>query len=315
MSGPSLTFQVDHEQAALFAVTANEVSNTLTTTITGTPVSTILEGSRVRTVRLTTKNSVHESLSDLENLPMRTSGGVPFRMLQIAHIAYQKGETEIERDGLRQSVAVTARVSEIDLGTAITNIQKQLVSDVKLPSEMSVEYGGLYAEQVSTFREMAISLALAIVLVFLVLVVEFRSFHHAIAIVAGSTLALSGVFLALLITGMTLNIVSLMGMIMVVGIVAKNGILMLDALDENQKKTESLDEALVLSGRRRLRPVLMTSLAAILGMLPLALAIGAGSELLQPLAIGVIGGLSLALVLSLIVTPVVFRMLYRTTGG
>ena len=130
-----------------------------------------------------------------------------------------------------------------------------------------------------------------------------------IAIVTGAVLALSGVLLALFITGSTLNVVSLMGMIMIVGIVAKNGILMLDAVEERIALGDTLREALLRSGRRRFRPVLMTSLAAMLGMLPLALAIGAGSELLQPLAIAVIGGLTMALVLSLIVTPTVYAIL------
>jgi len=119
------------------------------------------------------------------------------------------------------------------------------------------------------------------------------------------------VLLALFITGSTLNVVSLMGMIMIVGIVAKNGILMLDAVEENLASGDTLRQALLRSGRRRFRPVLMTSLAAMLGMLPLALAIGAGSELLQPLAIAVIGGLTMALGLSLIVTPTVYAMLRR----
>ena len=132
-----------------------------------------------------------------------------------------------------------------------------------------------------------------------------------LAIVTGAVLALSGVLLALFITGMTINVVSLMGMIMIVGIVAKNGILMLDAVEDHLAAGDNLREALLRSGRRRFRPVLMTSLAAMLGMLPLALAFGAGSELLQPLAIGVIGGLTIALLLSLIVTPTVYAMLRR----
>ena len=156
---------------------------------------------------------------------------------------------------------------------------------------------------------------LAIVLVFLVLLVEFRSFAHPMAIVSGAVLALSGVLVALLVTRTTLNVVSLMGMIMVVGIVAKNGILMLDAVEENFKKTGDLTEALIISGRRRFRPVLMTSLAAILGMLPLGLALGAGAELLQPLAIAVIGGLLFALILSLIVTPTVYAILNELPFG
>ncbi|MCU1231298.1 MAG: acriflavin resistance protein, partial [Acidobacteria bacterium] len=166
-------------------------------------------------------------------------------------------------------------------------------------------------EQQSSFRELAFTLQLAVALVSLVLLIEFRTFEHPIAIVTGAVLALTGTLLALLITGTTLNVVSLMGMIMIVGIVAKNGILMLDTVEEHLEQGDDLHAALVRSGRRRFRPVLMTSLAAMLGMLPLALALGSGAELLQPLAIAVIGGLAFALMLSLVVTPAVYALIRR----
>jgi len=205
----------------------------------------------------------------------------------------------------------TGRLEGKDLGTAIAEIKNLLSKEVKLPPGMTIEYGGLYQEQQSSFRELVISLVLAIVLVFLTLLIEFRSFAHPIAIVTGAVLALGGVLLGLFITQTTLNVVSLMGMIMIVGIVAKNGILMLDAVEDHLAAGDTLYEALMRSGRRRFRPVLMTSLAAILGMLPLALALGSGAELLQPLAIAVIGGLAVALLLSLIVTPTVYAILSR----
>jgi multidrug efflux pump subunit AcrB len=240
---------------------------------------------------------------------MRSSTGQQFRLDQVANIEYNEGQTEINRDGLRLTVAVTGRTTSTDLGGTIRLIKAALAKDVKFPPGMTVEYGGLFAEQQASFRELAVALGLAIVLVFLVLLIEFRSFAHPFAIVVGAVLALGGVLLALLVTHTSVNVVSLMGMIMVVGIVAKNGILMLDAVSENLAKTGDITEALMLSGRRRFRPVLMTSMAAILGMLPLALALGSGSELLQPLAIAVVGGLLFALMLSLIVTPTVYAVL------
>src|SRR5438105_12683042 len=233
------------------------------------------------------------------------------RVEQVARIEYDPGQTEIGRDGLRQSLAVTARLEGVDLGTAIKSIRSQLAKDVHLPAGMTLEYGGLYQEQQASFRELALTLALATALVFLVLLVEFRSFAHPIAIVTGAVLALTGALAALLITGTTLNVVSLMGMIMIVGIVAKNGILMLDTVEDHLEEGDDLRSALVKSGRRRFRPVLMTSLAAMLGMLPLALALGSGSELLQPLAIAVMGGLAFALMLSLVVTPSVYAMIHE----
>jgi multidrug efflux pump subunit AcrB len=311
VSGPAITFQVDPQRAARFGVTPTDIANTVTTAMTGDAASTILQQGRLITVRVVLPPDARSSLDVLRALQIRSATGGFFRLDQVSDINYDKGQTEINRDGLRQSVAVTARLSGSDLGTAIAAVQTKLASQVKLPPGMTIEYGGLYQEQQSSFRELAIALVLAVVLVFITLLIEFRSFAHPIAIVVGAVLALGGVLFGLFITGTTLNVVSLMGMIMVVGIVSKNGILMLDAVEEHLAAGDNLREALMRSGRRRFRPVLMTSLAAILGMLPLALALGSGAELLQPLAIAVVGGLAVALLLSLVVTPTVYAMLSK----
>jgi len=279
--------------------------------MSGDAASSILQQDRLIKVRVIFPADVRTSLDKVKALQVRSSSGQLFRLDQVADVEIDKGQAEIERENLRQMIAVTGRLEGNDLGTAIRQIQQQMVQDVKLPPGMTVEYGGLYQEQQSSFRELLLALVLAVLLVFITLLIEFRSYAHPIAIVTGAVLALSGVLLALFITGSTLNVVSLMGMIMIVGIVAKNGILMLDAVEEHLASGDTLRLALLRSGRRRFRPVLMTSLAAMLGMLPLALAIGAGSELLQPLAIAVIGGLSMALALSLIVTPTVYAILHR----
>jgi multidrug efflux pump subunit AcrB len=313
VSGPAVTFKIDPQRAAKFGVNATDVSAAVEAAMNGTKVSNILERGRQVSVRVVFPPEARSSLEMLNRLQIRSSSG-QFRLDQIATVEYNEGQTELDRDGLRQTVSVTAGIKSGDLGGTIERIKAALGKNVKFPAGMTVEYGGLYAEQQSSFRELAISLTLAVLLVFLVLLIEFRSFAHPIAIVSGAVLALSGVLAALLITHTSLNVVSLMGMIMVVGIVAKNGILMLDAVEENLKTTNDLTEALILSGRRRFRPVLMTSLAAILGMLPLALALGTGSELLQPLAIAVIGGLLFALVLSLVVTPTIYEIV-STTGS
>ena len=311
MSGPAVTFNIDPARASQFGVTAQDVATTITTAMSGDAASSILQQDRLIKVRVIFPADVRSSLEKVKALQVRSSSGQLFRLDQVSDIDIDKGQAEIERENLRQMIAVTGRLEGSDLGTAIRQIQDQLVKNVKLPPGMTVEYGGLYQEQQSSFSELALALILAVLLVFITLLIEFRSYAHPIAIVTGAVLALSGVLLALFITGSTLNVVSLMGMIMIVGIVAKNGILMLDAVEENLASGDTLRDALLRSGRRRFRPVLMTSLAAMLGMLPLALALGAGSELLQPLAIAVIGGLSMALALSLIVTPTVYAMLRR----
>lgn len=308
VSGPALTFDVDPLQAAKLGVNATDVANTVTTAMTGQAASSILQQGRFVTVRVVMRDGARSSLDALRALQVRSATGNLFRLDQIASVRYDSGQTEIHRNSLRQSVSVTARLSGTDLGSAISAARVRLAQDVKLPAGMTIEYGGLYQEQQSSFRELLIALALAILLVFIVLLVEFRSFAHPIAIVTGAVLALAGVFAALWLTGITLNVVSMVGMIMVIGIVAKNGILMLDAVEDHLAAGDTLTEALLRSGSRRFRPVLMTSLAAILGMLPLALALGAGAELLQPLAVAVIGGLAVALLLSLVVTPTIYAL-------
>jgi multidrug efflux pump subunit AcrB len=191
---------------------------------------------------------------------------------------------------------------------------KNVVDRLQLPSSVRVEYGGTYQEQQRSFSDLARVLVLALALVFGVLLAEFRNFSAPVAVLTSSVLSLSGVFLALLITGTDFNVASFMGLIMVIGIVAKNGILLLDS--DEQLRARGLDarQAMLEAVMRRRRPILMTAIATVCGMFPLALALGAGSQMLQPLAIAVIGGLSLSIVLSLVVTPVVYYQLTQRRG-
>jgi multidrug efflux pump subunit AcrB len=188
---------------------------------------------------------------------------------------------------------------------------QKAIAKLKLPNSIRVEYGGQYQEQQRSFKDLILVLMLAIVLVFIVLLFEFRSFAAPMAILCSALLSTSGVFLALLVTHTSFNLASFMGLIMVVGIVAKNGILLLDAEGKFRKAGLTLQDAMVQAGRRRLRPILMTAVAAMAGMLPLAFALGAGSQMLQPLAIAVIGGILISIALSLIITPVVHFYLVR----
>jgi multidrug efflux pump subunit AcrB len=176
---------------------------------------------------------------------------------------------------------------------------------LNLPPEIRVAYGGGYQEQQRSFHDLVFVLVLAVVLVFIVLLFEFGSFAAPLAILASALLSTSGVFLALLATRTTFNISSFMGLIMVIGIVAKNGILLLDADQRFRAEGASGIEAMIAAGERSLRPIIMTALATVAGMIPLSLGWGAGSQMLQPLAIAVIGGVLASMLLSLIVTPAV----------
>jgi len=215
------------------------------------------------------------------------------------------------RDNLQQEKEVTARLEGVDLGTGVAAVQKA-VADMHLPPSIRVEYGGTYKEQQKSFHDLVIVLLLALVLIFLVLLFEFRSYTAPVAILSSAVLSTSGVFFALLITRTTFNVSSFMGLIMVVGIVAKNGILLLDANQKFLAFGFEPEEAMIQAGRRRLRPIVMTAMAAVAGMFPLALALGAGSQMLQPLAIAVIGGILISMVLSLIITPAMQYYLTRS---
>jgi multidrug efflux pump subunit AcrB len=240
----------------------------------------------------------------MKNTLITSSTGKTATLGSLGTMINVPGQTEIRRENLQRDVAVTARLEGRDLGSGIADVQK-VVNGLHLPSSIRVVYGGTYEEQQKSFRDLVFVFVLAILLVFIVLLFEFGTFAAPIAILASALLSTSGVFIALLITRTTFNISSFMGLIMVIGIVAKNGILLLDADQKFRSTGMPSENAMLQASRRRLRPIVMTALATMAGMLPLAFAIGAGSQMLQPLAIAVIGGILTSMVLSLIITPAV----------
>jgi len=243
-------------------------------------------------------------LETISNTLLTSANGHTATLGTLAKVVELPPQTEIRRENLLRDVAVTGRTEGTDLGGAMDSVQKT-VAGLHIPPSIRVEYGGTYKQQKKSFGDLLFVLLLAIVLVFTVLLFEFRTFAAPIAILASALLSTSGVFIALLITRTTFNVSSFMGMIMVIGIVAKNGILLLDADQRLRVSGSPARDALLLASRRRLRPIVMTALATVAGMLPLALALGAGSQMLQPLAIAVIGGILISMVLSLIITPAV----------
>jgi len=311
VAGPSRRFLVHTSAAARLGLTPQSIGLGLQTTLLGTVSSYILQGDRRLPVRVNVDPTAHATSQQMETLPTRSATGTAVALRDLATIEYEPGILEMHREDLRQLTAVSARFSGVDMGRGIRAIQAKLADSVTLPPEATLEYGGLYQQQQQSFRNLALVLVMATVLVFAVLLIEFQSLLEPLAIVIGALLALVGVVGALWITGTSLNIVSFLGAIIGVGIVAKNGILMLDFVDHLQSRGLTLFEALVQSGRRRLRPVLMTSLAAFLGLLPLAYGVGAGADMLRPLAIGVIGALLISLVLSLVATPVCYFLMFR----
>jgi CzcA family heavy metal efflux pump len=309
-TGPSINLRVRPGDAARFGLTAQDIAEAVNTALQGQVSSSVLEGDHIVNIRVLADPESVYSTAKLRELPIRTSGGVVARLDQVADVNEVPSEVELDRDDLRQDVVVSARLEGRDLGSAMKEIQARLNEDSWLPPG-TVEYGGLFQQQQESFYNLLVVLLAAILLVFTVLLVEFRSFYEPIAIVFGAVLALFGTVAGLWIAGITLNIVSFLGAIIGVGIVAKNGILVLDYYQQLRSGGMELVEALVRAGHRRLRPVLMTSLAAALGMLPLAWGVGSGADMLRPLAVAVIGALCFSVVLSLIATPVAYYLMIR----
>jgi CzcA family heavy metal efflux pump len=305
ISGPAVIFQVDPSVTARAGFTPEEVATDAAAILEGEPAPTpIVANNRAYTLRVRFPPANRESLKAMRNTLLTSSTGKTATLGTLASIIQLPGQTEIRRENLQRDVAVTARLEGRDLGSGISDVQAT-VKKLHLPSSIRVEYGGTYQEQQKSFHDLVFVLVLAIVLVFIVLLFEFRTFAAPVSILASALLSTSGVFVALVITRITFNISSFMGMIMVVGIVAKNGILLLDADQKFRAAGLTVEDAMLQASRRRLRPIVMTALATIAGMLPLAFAIGAGSQMLQPLAISVIGGILISMVLSLIITPAV----------
>ncbi len=309
-TGSSISLRVRYNDALRFGLTANDVALAVNTAMLGQKASYILEGDRVVTIRVKMDSNATRQIADLRELPLRSLDGRTVKLSQVADVVIEAGQLELHREDLRQLVAVSARLEGRDLGSAIAEIKAKLSQDASLPKNV-VEYGGLYQQQQESFYNLLVVLLASLFLVFTVLLIEFRSFYEPIAIVFGSVLALCGTVLAWYLTGTSVNIVSLLGAIIGIGVVAKNGILMLDSVQHGLAEGLAIEAALMASGRRRLRPVLMTSLAAALGLLPLAYGIGAGSDMLKPLAIAVIGALGLSVLLSLIATPTVYFLMVR----
>jgi len=305
ISGPEVTFQVDPSVAARAGFTPEEIATDAAAIVEGEPATTpVISNDRAYTLRVRFPATNRTSLQAIKDTVLTSSSGRTATLGALATITELPGQTEIRRENLQRDVAVTARLEGTDLGSGVAAVRKT-VEGLHLPASIRVVYSGIYEEQQKSFHDLVFVLILAVLLVFIVLLFEFRTFTAPLAILASALLSTSGVFIALLITHTTFNVSSFMGMIMVIGIVAKNGILLLDADQKFRALGFSAQDAMLQASRRRLRPIVMTALATVAGMLPLAFAIGAGSQMLQPLAIAVIGGIFISMVLSLVITPAV----------
>ena len=310
IAGPSVSIQPDYAKLAQFGITPVNLQYQLQTSMEGNIAGSILEKEQLSPVRIVYPNSRKMGVNGIDQLEIFLPNGKLNPITSLATVTVNSGDAEIQRENLQSMGVVTARLENSDLGTVIRQIQQQIRSKISLPRGYHIEYGGAYAEQQQSFKELLLILITASLLVFGVILFLFRDFKVAVLILFISVLGIAGSYLALYFTGTALNVGSYTGLIMIVGIIGENSIFTFLQFKESLHE-RGTDESIIYAISTRLRPKLMTALGAIIALLPLALGIGAGAQLHQPLAIAVIGGFIAALPLLLIVLPSLLRLLYR----
>ena len=308
ISGPSIVVRVDPLRASLAGMTVADAQEQLASMIHGSTESSMQKGEKIIGIRVRFPDLYRLDLDRIRQIRLMSSSGSGVPLEAVASVEMTGGQSEIHREGLRQLVAVTARIKDRDLGRTVDDIKAKLARELALPPGISVIYGGVYQTQRDSFRGLLLVTLAAAVLVFIVLLFEFGEFAVPLSILVINILSLLGVFGALWLTGVTFNISSFVGVILIIGIVAENAIFVMHHVKKLTGEGVPPDEALVRATRMRTRPIIMTALAAVFALLPLSLGIGAGAQMQQPLAIAVIGGFSLSSLLLFFCLPLVYSL-------
>ena len=308
VAGPSLSIVPNVPKLAQLGMTVADFQLQLQTQVEGTLVSSMIDKEQMIDIRLIYPDALKTSVSDIRNTVILLPSGSSVPINQVASIEMGKGVAEINRENQKSMGVITSRLNNRDLGSTLKDIQSHLTKNLSLPAGYTIEYGGAYQEQQKAFKELMMILISAILLVFVVILFLFRKLKIALAIIVIAVLGVAGSLLSLYLTGTPLNVGSYTGIIMIVGIIGENSIFTYRQYQESDTSLSHI-EKIEYSIAARLRPKLMTALAAIMALTPLALGIGAGAQLHQPLAIAVIGGLCFALPLLLIVLPTIMKII------
>jgi CzcA family heavy metal efflux pump len=309
IAGPEILVEPNIAKLAQYNISPTDFQFELQNKIEGNVVGNIIERNRLTSIRTFETDKKNLSLNDLKNSQILLPNGKLKPVSEFASISLSGGVAEIDRENLKMMVAVIARLNNRDLGSTLKEIQEKL-KILSVPEGYSIEYGGAYSEQQDAFKELLSILIIASFLVFVVILFLFRKIKVALLIMILSVMGIAGCFLALLITNTPLNVGSYTGIIMIIGIIGENSIFTFLQYKE-ARKISSKDEAIVYSISTRLRPKLMTAIGAIVALFPLALGIGTGAQMHQPLAIAIIGGLIIALPLLLVVLPTILRIIEK----
>ncbi|MGC4046148.1 MAG: efflux RND transporter permease subunit [Armatimonas sp.] len=312
-SGPELTARVDPIRAGRLGLSAGDIGDQATAALFGTAATKLLQADREVTVRVRYPEALRSDAAGFGAIQIKTPAGAYVPLSSLATITTVPGTSELTREDQRRVLSVTAALEGRDLGSVMRDISAMMAKDT-LPPGVTYLLAGQYQSQQDSFANLLQVLALAILLVFAVMVFQFKSFTAPVTILLILPLALFGVAMGLSLTHTQLNVSSLMGAVMLVGIVVKNGILLLDQAQIGEAEGLSPEDAVVQAGERRLRPILMTTLTALLGLAPLALGIGAGAQLQKPLAVAVIGGLTCSTLFTLILGPILYVSLRKLTS-
>jgi CzcA family heavy metal efflux pump len=310
IAGPSINITPNMDKLAQFGMTPADLQFQLQTHLEGNVVGGVLEQQQVTPVRMIYPGALHASLDQVKNENVFLPDGQLTPISELANVQIQKGAAEIQRENLQNMSVVTARLNNRSLGAVMNDIKKKLSGTISLPQGYSIVYSGQYQEQQQSFHELLIILITASLLVFIVMLFFSRDILVSLSILSIAILGMAGSILALYFTHTELNVGSYTGIIMIVGIIGENSIFTFLQFNESLKEI-GVDESLIYSISTRLRPKLMTAIGAIIALMPLALGIGTGAQLHQPLAIAVIGGFLMALPLLLIVLPSMIRLIYQ----
>jgi len=309
IAGPSVSIAPDNNKLSQFGISPAALQFQMQSRLEGNIVGNILEKEQLSAIRLIYPNSRQGTVADIDRMQIFLPSGKLKPITELATVTVNPGDAEIKRENLQSMGEVTARLENRDLGSVMNDVRKKVSAEIVLPQGYHIEYGGAYAEQQQSFKELLMILIASSLLVFAVILFLFRDFRVALLIILLAVLGVSGSYLALYITHTPLNVGSYTGLIMIVGIIGENAIFTFLQFRESLLN-KSVDESIIYSISTRLRPKLMTAFGAIIALMPLALGIGTGAQLHQPLAIAVIGGFIAALPILLIVLPSMLRLLF-----
>ena len=304
---PEITIEIDRERASALGVRADPLASSLRHQIRGEIVGQFREEEERLDIRLRASEQWRGRASEVQELRYRLANGTTIPVAAFAKVEIGRGPAAIHRTNGARVAQVTAKVSSGDLGRTLETVRAGIVS-LGLPADVVAELSGQNEELRVSYNSLKLALTLAIFMVYVVMAVQFESLIHPLVILLSVPMGIVGVVAALWITGTGISVLALIGAVMLAGIVVNNAIVLVDAINRRRHGGEKLDEAIVGAGRERLRPILMTTATTVLALLPMALGLGAGDELRRPLAITVIGGLTVASLLTLIVIPCVYRV-------